>query len=62
MMSPPCKDCPDRYPACHDACEKYQKFRSERLKIYEENHRRHETDANVFLIEQQKKRHRKHQK
>ena len=19
-----CKDCPDRYPACHDKCEKYQ--------------------------------------
>lgn len=18
-----CKDCPDRYPACHDRCEKY---------------------------------------
>ena len=21
---PPCKDCPDRYPACHDKCEKYK--------------------------------------
>lgn len=20
-----CKDCPDRYPGCHDKCEKYQK-------------------------------------
>ena len=19
-----CKDCPDRHPACHDRCEKYQ--------------------------------------
>ena len=19
-----CKDCPDRYPACHDRCDKYQ--------------------------------------
>lgn len=19
----PCKNCPDRYPACHDKCEKY---------------------------------------
>ena len=19
-----CKDCPDRYPGCHDKCEKYQ--------------------------------------
>lgn len=24
MISPfPCKDCPDRHPACHDKCEKY---------------------------------------
>ena len=20
----PCKDCPDRYPGCHDNCEKYK--------------------------------------
>ena len=24
---PPCLDCPDRVPACHDKCEKYQTFR-----------------------------------
>lgn len=23
----PCKNCPDRYPACHDKCEKYQKVK-----------------------------------
>ena len=26
----PCKDCKDRYPACHDKCEKYK----ESLKEY----------------------------
>lgn len=24
-----CKDCEDRYPACHDTCEKYQKAKEE---------------------------------
>lgn len=23
----PCKNCPDRYPACHEKCEKYQKVK-----------------------------------
>ena len=25
----PCKDCPDRYPACHDHCERYLSFREQ---------------------------------
>ena len=25
-MKGPCKDCPDRHPACHDQCEKYRKW------------------------------------
>lgn len=24
-----CKDCPNRYPACHDKCEKYQREKAE---------------------------------
>ena len=24
-----CKDCPDRYPACHDKCEKYKTAKAE---------------------------------
>lgn len=24
-----CKDCPDRYPGCHDKCEKYRKEKAE---------------------------------
>lgn len=27
-----CKDCPDRYPGCHDKCEKYQAYAEEREK------------------------------
>ena len=26
-MNFPCKDCKDRYPACHGSCEKYLKCR-----------------------------------
>lgn len=25
----PCKDCPDRYPGCHDSCEKYKCWKDE---------------------------------
>jgi hypothetical protein len=24
-----CKDCPNRYPGCHDKCEKYQREKAE---------------------------------
>lgn len=27
-MQTTCKDCPDRYPGCHDHCEKYQSRRA----------------------------------
>lgn len=27
-MTPPCKDCPDRYIACHDHCEKYKTWKT----------------------------------
>ena len=26
-MQAPCKDCPDRRPACHDSCPKFRAFR-----------------------------------
>ena len=34
-MNAPCKGCPDRYPACHDHCERYQAFHAERVRIRE---------------------------
>lgn len=33
MSKPPCKDCPDRVPACHDKCERYAEFKSEQEQI-----------------------------
>ena len=32
-MKAPCKDCVDRYLACHDKCERYIQFRQERDNI-----------------------------
>lgn len=29
MINSPCYGCPDRYPACHDHCDKYKDFRAE---------------------------------
>lgn len=26
----PCKDCPDRFPGCHDHCDKYKQWKDER--------------------------------
>lgn len=43
---PPCKDCPNRYPACHDKCEKYKAWKS---RLDEVNKRRKEYDAKPFV-------------
>ncbi len=32
MFKSPCKDCPDRYPACQDKCAKIQAARAEHEK------------------------------
>lgn len=29
MINAPCKDCPDRYPACSGRCERYKEYRAE---------------------------------
>lgn len=40
-MNRPCKDCAERYPACHDHCERYQnerKKRAEQIAKYKQMH------------------------
>lgn len=32
MTCKTCKDCPDRYPACHDYCQKFAAWRKEHAK------------------------------
>lgn len=31
----PCKDCEKRYPACHDTCDAYTRYKLERARIQE---------------------------
>lgn len=31
-LEPCCKDCPARYPACHDYCQKFAAWRKEHVK------------------------------
>ena len=40
MLNPYCKDCPARYPACHDYCPQFADWRKEHAK---ENCGRRET-------------------
>lgn len=38
-MKTPCYQCPERENLCHQECERYNEFRAEREKIYEERKR-----------------------
>ena len=44
--TPPCKDCKDRYPVCHDKCEKYKEWKS---RLDEVNKRRKEYNERPFV-------------
>ena len=44
--TPPCKDCGDRFTACHDKCEKYKAWKS---RLDEVNKRRKEYEAKPFV-------------
>lgn len=36
---PPCpRICPDRKPACHDSCAKYQEYKKKREELYKQKH------------------------
>ena len=51
MIMPPCKDCPDRHPACHDRCEKYKAFAVERAKSNKYNQ-----EKNMFTLSEHGRR------
>ena len=36
-MMPPCKDCPDRYTACHDHCAKYKEWKADLIEAKKRN-------------------------
>ena len=43
---PPCKGCAERYPGCHDNCEKYKAWKS---RLDEVNKRRKEYESKPFV-------------
>ena len=46
MSRAPCKDCPDRFPACHDSCPRFKEYREyidARNKAKAEEHAIYET-------------------
>lgn len=43
-MNAPCKGCPDRYPACHDHCPKYQEYHAQ----CEERRRQKQLDGEIM--------------
>ena len=45
MTAPPCKDCPNRAPGCHDRCEKFRAWRAAHAQELERRARYIEADA-----------------
>jgi hypothetical protein len=43
---PPCKDCRDRHPGCHDKCDGYKAWK---MRLEEINNKRKEYDAKPFV-------------
>ena len=52
MLNPYCKDCPARYPACHDYCPQFAAWRKEHDK---------ETDYNRQMMKSGSVYHRDHE-
>ena len=51
MIMPPCKECPDRHPACHDRCDRYKEFAAERAKSNKYNQ-----EKNMFTLSEHGRR------
>lgn len=50
MLKAPCKECTDRYLACHDHCEKYREYDAERKKIQELASKQKQTNYDYYRI------------
>jgi hypothetical protein len=46
-LIPPCKDCTERYTACHDHCEKFKKYKAIREKENEAR-RKYNFESAIF--------------
>ena len=45
--TPPCKDCTDRHPGCHDKCPRYSEWKANLEKVNEER-RKYNQMATIF--------------
>ena len=54
----PCKGCPDRHTACHDTCERYQKFNAIREEIRQRRAQEGEAIAGIMEVKGAKRRER----
>lgn len=50
MLKAPCKNCNDRYLACHDNCEKYKEFNAERKRVQELASKQKQTSYDYFKV------------
>lgn len=56
-MKFPCKDCPKRYPGCHDKCDDYQTAKSEHDRIRDAEYARRCNEAySIDLIRRRRDR------
>ena len=55
MPNYPCKNCPNRYLACHDHCEKYKAIKAQEQKYKDAN--RGKKEAYMYTIENSRKTH-----
>ena len=50
MLKAPCKNCNDRYLACHDHCEKYKEFDAERKRVQELASKQKQTTYDYYKV------------
>lgn len=51
-----CKDCSERYPACHDSCKRYIKEKTEALEAKLKQSRDGQIEHDIRQIKKRKKR------
>lgn len=56
MIKPPCKNCPGRYPGCHDKCPDYQEYNKQQEKIREQRIWDGETGELSFMLSNKRRR------
>lgn len=51
MVKLPCKDCPNRHPACHDTCSKYQEAKAETKEEYKWMKQKNSSPISTRMLE-----------